>query len=395
MNRLFAGLVLAGLIAVSPAVAGGEIYGTVHTIDGKKYTGPISWDDNENYWADRLDTLKKKTVEETEKDKGFRMSLFGLDLGGERHSSRNRLSVNFGHLRTVERVGGAGRAALVTLKNGETIEVRAEDRELGHGMRGLMIDGPEGNVKVRWSNLQRVEFRANPDKGTTRDSERLYGTVETTQGSYVGFVTWDRDECRRDDVLDGYSDGQDHEIPFNKIKSIATRPDSAEVGLTDGTSIVLDGTNDVNDDQRGTIVETENGAVQVPWRELVKVEFDETPPSPTYESFDGGQRLRGTVRTRGGKAVSGLIAWDLDESHTFETLDGDGERLEYSIPFGRIRSVSRHGARFSEVTLKNGEKLTLSGSNDVDKDNRGLMVTAADGTETRIEWEQTISVEFE
>jgi hypothetical protein len=387
---------LAGLVAFSPALAGGEIYGTVYTEGGRELTGPIRWDKNDNFWDDRLNTVKKEVIKKAEKEKGFRMSLFGLKLGPDDSSTRNSLSVNFGHLRSIERLEGVTEMARLTLKNGDTIEVRADGSDLGRRMRGLIVDDPEqGEVTLGWRDLDRIEFRANPNKESGRDGDRLHGTVETEAGSFTGFVVWDRDESLAGDVLDGYEEGEEREIEFRRIRSIENKGNKSLVTLTDGTSMLLGGTNDVDDDNRGISVAIDTGLVTTDWRGFSKVTFGETPASPGYDGFDGGKRLRGTVHRRSGAPVSGLIVWDMDEKYSWETLDGDADRLDYAVSFGAIKSVKRQGSRFCEVALRNGSSLTLTGSNDVDEDNRGLIVTGDDGTPTEIDWSTVVSIEFE
>ena len=49
----------------------------------------------------------------------------------------------------------------------------------------------------------------------------------------------------------------------------------------------------------------------------------------------------------------------------------------------------------SEVVLTDGRTLRLSGSNDVDADNKGLIVTQSDGAVVELSWNEIRSVEFE
>ena len=61
---VFGGVITAalGLLVAVPALAGGEIYGTIHTTDGDAYTGPIRWDVNENFWDDELNAMKRERI---------------------------------------------------------------------------------------------------------------------------------------------------------------------------------------------------------------------------------------------------------------------------------------------------------------------------------------------
>ena len=62
----------------------GEIYGTVETVDGRRLTGPIRWDVNENFWDDRLDSVRIERVEGDDSEP-YKLSLFGwkiFEVGG-------------------------------------------------------------------------------------------------------------------------------------------------------------------------------------------------------------------------------------------------------------------------------------------------------------------------
>jgi len=222
-------VLLVGLGAVHAA---GDLYGTIRTSDGRELTGPMRWDKNENFWDDVLDASKIEQIEV--EDDGFQLNLFGVDLikvGGSDHQSRSGFSIPFGHLQAIERDGR--HAARLTLKSGETIEVRAV-ADLGRGMRGVVIDDPKaGSQELSWNSIDRVEFRQNPGDG--RDEERLYGTAESRGGTFEGYIVWDRDESMLEDVLDGYDDREEHEIPFREIRSteVGQHPTSDVLRLAD------------------------------------------------------------------------------------------------------------------------------------------------------------------
>ena len=196
---LLAGILLSGL----PALAGGEIYGKITTTRGQTYTGPIRWDVNENFWDDRLDATKHETVSKGED--GYRFSLFGIKIGPGASTIRHAFSVPFGHLKAIEPLGG--NEALVKLKSGDEFRVRGDgSSDLGSGLRKLKIeDAEEGVVELSWRSIAEVEFLGAPE-GPGRDRQRLYGTVETRDGSLTGFLMWDRDESMLEDIIDGEDD---------------------------------------------------------------------------------------------------------------------------------------------------------------------------------------------
>ena len=72
-------LLVSGLAL--PAAArrsGGEIHGTIETVDGKRYTGPVRWGGDEAFWEDTLDAHKTEVIEDEQgEEKGFELSFFG------------------------------------------------------------------------------------------------------------------------------------------------------------------------------------------------------------------------------------------------------------------------------------------------------------------------------
>jgi hypothetical protein len=388
-------LLVVGFCITSAVAGGGELYGAIHTTEGQVLTGPIRWDKNENYWDDYLDARKSEPV--VVEEEGNRLTMFGVDLGrlfGSSSRTYAQFSIPFGHLRSIEVLGR--NEALLTLRDGREIEIEASSSDIGSGIRGVVIDDTtQGLVELVWRDIDLVEFRQNP--GADRDAERLYGTVTTDETSFTGFIVWDRDESLREDILDGERGDEEHEIPFAKIRMIEPVDDEgSRVTFASGDSLVLTGTNDVDHNHRGIIVTIPGlGSVELDYENVKRVEFDEAPASEPYGEFDGGRELAGTVQLRRGGPVSGRIVWDRDESNTWELLNGEDGHVGYNIPFTNVRSIKPLGSDASEVVLTDGRTLRLSGSNDVDADNKGLIVTKEDGTSVELGWDEIRSVEFE
>jgi hypothetical protein len=77
-------------------------------------------------------------------------------------------------------------------------------------------------------------------------------------------------------------------------------------------------------------------------------------------------------------------------------LDGESQGVEYSIPFDRIRQIEPLTASTTLVTLLNGQKVRLEGSQDVSEKNAGILVmTAGAGTEHYLPWRVIARIEFE
>ncbi len=377
------------------ARAGGEIHGTITTRDGHSYTGPIRWDKNENFWDDQLDARKNDHVKVAE-DGGLDLRILGIQIVHESHSgsswTRSQFSVPFGQVRAIEPDGSTTRVAL---KDGDTVEVRS-DGDLGSNMRGVVVETIDsGRVKLDWKDLARVEFSGDPAP-SGNDAERLYGTVKSTAGSFTGYVVWDRDESLGEDVLDGEENGDDRDVPFSVIRRIErVGSGRSKVELRSGTSMLLSGTNDVNDGNRGIVITVAGlGNVEVSWDDFESVTFTDPPASRPYQDFDGGGPITGTVTTRDGASKTGVVVWDEDEARTWEALDGQFKGARFQVLFGNIARIERNTAHSARVQMKDGTTFVLEKSNDVDETNKGIEVTAPDGSKLRTGWNDFVSLDL-
>ena len=386
-----AALVLVAAFAL-PVGAGGEIYGTIHLEDGCSLTGPIRWDLNEVFWDDVLDAEKQEQV--WVEGSSSKVEVFGITFGdNDGYWTHHPFKIQFGNLASLER-RGSDRVRAV-LKSGEKINVRPAGTDLGESMRGLVVtDRDEGEVELTWDEVDLVEFAAGPGEGL--NAERLYGTVECKARAFTGFISWDKDEALTSDLLNGESNDDEHEIPFGDIQRIERSGSRASrVTLQDGSTLRLEGTNDVNDENRGIeVLVPDLGVVKIPWDEFDEVTFQPAPPSRRYEDFDGGQRLYGTLTDDLGDTYTGYVMWDLDEQYTWEFLDGECDDLEFELPYTWIKSIHRDSRRAAEVELKNGERYLLTDSNDVDNDNKGIVIELPDGDEMEFDWYDFRSLEF-
>ena len=353
----------------APATGDNRLYGRVHTLDGNEYVGYLRWDRNEGSWADLLDATKHR----------HRHGRHG------RRSASRTSGIRFGHVSRIE-VTGDDRAQF-TLKSGEEMELGSNATDLGSGLRALVVhDQNRGDAEFEWDDLDVVEFMPAPDGATPQES-RLYGTLTTRSGlSFTGYVTWDVDEIYSSDVLDGEDDGYDREVPFGSIETIERYSSSgAQVTLKNGESMVLRGTNDVDDSNRGISVSDPGlGQIQVEWHDFESVRFHEAEAHSVYGQYDGGARIQGTVVTEDGAELTGRILWDNDESNTWEMLDGKFQGVDFSVEFGNIATISKT-RRGVTVLLKDGRSFDLYDSNDVDDSNGGVFVES-DGQMVEVDW---------
>ena len=84
--------------------------------------------------------------------------------------------------------------------------------------------------------------------------------------------------------------------------------------MNDETELVLRSTNDVDDDNRGIIIcDPGFGQVRVSWDEFERLDFSPMGTPVTYDKFDGGKKMHGTVFTDDSESYPGDIRWDNDE----------------------------------------------------------------------------------
>jgi len=410
--KMLAMLIL--LIGLGPQQAPGDdrLYARVTTAAGNEFEGYVRWGANEGSWADMLNGNKEipwenlREAERLDEAYGRRrtqersLRFLGLRISWDRDDdevSEVMSGIRFGHLRALH-VVNAERARLF-LKSGEEVEFGGASSDVGRSLRALTVDDPvRGEVVLRWRDLERVDFMEAPPSASPA-AERIYGTLRTQAGvEFTGFVAWDNDEIFTADVLDGDEEGSDREVPFHLISAI--KQDGrrgALVILKSGEEFRLTGSNDVNDDNRGIAISDPGlGMVVVDWDDFDAITFH-APSGDVdrgYRSFDGGQKLNGSVTSRDGRQIEGDIRWDNDESFTWEILDGRSDGVDFDIEFGRIARIDKLHGSGVEVMLRDGRTFDVEGSNDVDDDNEGIFVTQADGSTVLVRWEDFDSVVF-
>ncbi len=176
---------------------------------------------------------------------------------------------------------------------------------------------------------------------------------------------------------------------FGDLRSIEVRSrNRVNVILKDGQVIRMDdGSNDVGAKIR--VLDEELGRVEVRWERLDRVDFMEVPNN-VREKF--GEPIFGTVQTRYGE-ITGYIQWDHDERLAEDKLDGDTRHDDYSIPFRNIKSMEKYG-RGVLLFTKSGKELELHSSNDVNRENRGIIVNTIGMGRVDIPWREFEKITF-
>ncbi len=252
----------------------------------------------------------------------------------------------------------------------------------------------------------------------------IYGTVTTESNEkYTGTLRWGKEEAFWDDLfnsdkeelpyLDEFGDGSGGKTlnvlgrkvkinwgnygsgrqlvtRFGSIQSLVNKG-SGEIELTmrGGETLTGDGgSNDVG--ARITVNDAALGTVQLDWKRIDRIDFAKTPADAAVPGF----RLSGTVATKSG-SYRGYIQWDSEECISVDKLDGESRDAEHSIEMGKIRGIRRLSDKRSEIELKDGRKLQLEGTNDVDEDIRGILIEDPRYGRVTVSWDEFESVTFD
>ncbi len=411
----------ASLLAGAPtlqAQSHDRIWGRVFTTEGMEYEGFLefgrgrqraaSWVDvlagtreipNENYDAWILAVHDGRHAIRTVEVKGHRVSW------EERHrdfANVTATGIRFGHLAALlpDDEGGmeivlrgtalqdVGRAARIRAARASSVSrlvtgVRTSTTTGGLGMRVAVDDPSEGQVVVARDHLARVEFGA-PPHGAAPAAARVHGSVRDRFGrTFTGSITWNGAPVLESDHLHGRDeDGDSRRIPFSEISTVESRLGGAWVTLASGQEIDLyraPGSRRRDSDVRWyrraiRIVDRGLGIVEIDWDDFSKLRLHPASGGAGYYHFDRGSPLFGVVATRSGDEIEGWILWDADEEWTWDYLNGTADNVELDVEFGNIRRIEQRPDGLARIMLVDGRSYDLSGSNDVDGDNRGIFV---------------------
>lgn len=180
------------------------------------------------------------------------------------------------------------------------------------------------------------------------------------------------------------------ECQFGDIQSLKIKGSArVDLELKNGHVFQLKGgSNDIGTSVQ--IVDPRRGQHEIPWHQIQEVHFMD---SPARQPFIFGDPLTGMVETIYGE-FTGLVEWDQDERLGTDILNGTLDTESVKIPFSEVRAITKL-PEGSMVELVDGEVWQLSGSNDVNSENRGIVVTVRDIGRIEIPWEAFVRVTFD
>ena len=187
-------------------------------------------------------------------------------------------------------------------------------------------------------------------------------------------------------------DGSTHAFKcrFGDIQMLDFRGrESLRLVMKNGETLRLSGgSNDVGATIK--VMDPELDEMDLRWRSIDTIEFLPTPGN-LKEVF--GAPLYGTVKSAAG-TFTGFIQWDNEECLDGDILDGDSDDGDMKIPFKSIQSIEKY-RRGSKVILHSGREYYLTGSNDVNSENRGVVVKDPLLGQIKIGWRDFESLVFE
>jgi hypothetical protein len=355
-----------------PASHSSFLHGRITTVDGATYQGRLRFGGNEEaFWGDYFNAVKKGNPWA-----GLAPESALRDV----NLSRPIMARN-GDIAKIE---AKGSHLWATLKSGNRYHLaRYAADDFADGLR--IWDDQGKVVTLNERRVRTIElFPANAAGAAA--PVRLYGTVQTREGDFTGFLQWNRREGLGQDALDGRSTtGELVSVPFQTIQSIARQSDNnSRVTLLDGREVALSDTREVGTGNGGMYIDDARyGRVLVSWDAFIRVDFRKDGGSgPAYTDFPVGGPLTGKVTTRDGRRLTGRLVFDLDESQITETLDAPSGGVDYTIPFGMVASIVLHASgepttQRVRVTLQSGSELQLMRGGDLGEGNAGMLIFVA------------------
>ncbi|MDX9858215.1 MAG: hypothetical protein RBT76_10520 [candidate division Zixibacteria bacterium] len=256
--------------------------------------------------------------------------------------------------------------------------------------RVLLADGDELEGLIRW------------DKNEANWVDMLNGTKELSERDQRRARDEERTERRGEIRFFGIRIGESSDwsssassgIRFGHIRSVeAMGDDRALVTLKSGREVELTGSStDLGSGMRDFVIEdNDGGEVELVWDDIEKIEF---MAARTDQRSRFGDRLYGTLQTRRGETFTGFICWDIDELFTSDILDGEENNRSRKIPFDKIQAIERYSSSAARVYLTGGDEVILRGTNDVDDDNRGIVVSDPGFGDVIVSWGEFDRVDF-
>jgi hypothetical protein len=359
LTALAAAFIAVMFLTAAPAEARhpyqGYIYGKVTTRSGNSYTGLLRWGTEEAFWDDIFHSYKESRPYADKLEE-----ITDVDRGELRDLERELKSLARDEEKLAREESKIAARETKTRDKDEREEFYEQRREIAEQRREIARERDD---------LAR-EIAAMQMAGRRRKISVLGGAIHVNVG--------------------GWNTSRIFAARFGDIKRITVvGSEDAELEMKSGSMYTVSGyANDVG----GTIHIRDNslGDIDLDWRRIDTIEFMETPKDVKPE----GYRMHGTLLADGVE-YKGFIQWDSEECLSTDEIDGHSEDGKLAIEMGNIRSIERRSRSSSWITLHDGRKLTVEGTNDVDASIRGIMVEDQRYGRLEVNWDAFEQVTFD
>ncbi len=266
--------------------------------------------------------------------------------------------------------------------------------------KGLQAQSHEGFIygKVYTSgNVYTGQIRWGTEEAYWNDhfnASKVSNPYEAYKKNQKENSSWNNLDWRLSSIWEDKSSGTIHQFgcQFGDIKELLNYGgERLMVVLKNGQEIKLSGSgyNDVG----GEIIvyDIELGKIAVSWARMERIEF---LPTPKKIENIMGEPLYGLVETYRKGAFTGFVQWDHDERIGADKLDGRTRDGNVSIEFDKIQKIAK-ATIGSDVVLYSGREFFMTGSNDVNNGNRGIIITVDGVGKIDVPWSEFKSVTFE
>jgi len=263
----------------------------------------------------------------------------------------------------------------ITTVDGDVLEglIRWDKNE------GCWVDILNGNKELSKKNLREMDRKSRKKYNSKRKSIKLFG---------VRIIDSDENNIF-------YSDMAQSGMRFGHIKTMEIIDDDAVLLiLKSGEEVELENNStDIGTSIREIVIEDKNeGELELVWDDIETIEF---MPARTSEESSFGERLYGTLTTRRGEEFTGYVCWDIDELFEMDILDGNEKSRKRKVKFGKIQAIERYSSSGANVILKSGDEMILRGTNDVNNDNRGIVISDSNLGDIQVEWDDFDRIDFD
>lgn len=386
MKNIFFILIFSLTVTLSQAqsaISTYRIFGKIKTVDNQELKGYLQWGNN-NYWIDFFEGQKTRNPYSCYFKPGNGV-VFRYNNRTYSHPQIHNFCCRFGNLEQIRPTGD--REARILLKNKQEIILRkGNTNDIG---TNILITTENEKIQVKWEHISEIIFM-QADIKDNFPLNPVYGSVKSSQGIYKGLITWNCNQKRSPEKHDNIN------TFLNKIAKVIRTPKSFELLAQEHWSSSPFYINSNILEPLGSILINmpNTGRVIVPpaqFKELTIIPASELKLL-TYEDFSQAGLLKGEVITQNNQSISGALAYDLDESWNFEILDGKNDNITYCIPFQYIQSIEPKNYKYSFITLKNGSKLSLGESCDVNQENDGILVLRENQMPVYIIWTEVKTI---